>query len=138
MQQKDNIENKLPAIIGDLRQNLGLSADDPNMDDAIARMSRKELFCRFMAWNGIMGFESFIKCALSEIYNVEFEEGPLNFEDPIIGIKRAAVINTVQKFEELICTESKRPTPESIPVVYCYRVAQIADELKKECQSETE
>ena len=75
MQQKDNIENKLHAVICDIRQNLGLSPDDPSMDDAIAKMSRKELFCRFMTWNGIMGFESFIKCALSEIYNVEFEEG---------------------------------------------------------------
>jgi len=136
MQQKDNIENKIPSVICDIRQNLGLSPDDPGMDDAITKMSRKELFCRFMTWNGIMGFESFIKCALSEIYNVEFEEGPLNFEDPAIGIKRAAIINAAQKFEELICTESKRLTPESVPVVYCYRVAQIADELKKECKKE--
>ena len=53
MEQKDKIENKLPSVICDILQNLGLSPDDSSMDDPIAKMSRKELFCRFMTWTGI-------------------------------------------------------------------------------------
>ena len=68
-------EEIIPSVIGDVRKNMGLDEDDPSKDGEIAKMSRSQIFERYMTWNGIIGYESMIKEAIREIYNVELTEG---------------------------------------------------------------
>jgi len=68
-------EEIIPPVIGDVRKNMGLDEDDPSKDGKIAKMSRSQIFERYMTWNGIIGYESMIKEAIREIYNVELTEG---------------------------------------------------------------
>jgi hypothetical protein len=69
-------EDKYPAIIEEIRQNLSLESGDESKDADIAKMPRKELFIRFLTWNGIIGYDSIIKMAIEEIYEVELKEEP--------------------------------------------------------------
>ena len=40
--------------------------------------------------------------------------------------------NILAKFDELVSTESKRFSQESVPVVYAYRIAQVVDSIRSE------
>ena len=45
-------EEIIPSVIGDVRKNMGLDEDDPSKDGKIAKMSRSQIFERYMTWNG--------------------------------------------------------------------------------------
>lgn len=67
-------EDMYPSVIEDVRRNLGLKPEDQSEDERIAQMTRREVFRRHLAWNGIFGYEGKILNAVSEIYQVELEE----------------------------------------------------------------
>lgn len=70
----EKAEDRYPAAIEAIRQNLGLDEDDESKDDEIMQMSREEVFRRYMTWHGIIGYESEIKEIIEEIYRVELIE----------------------------------------------------------------
>jgi hypothetical protein len=71
---KENAELRYPFVIEDVRQNLSLDPTDDSEDEKILKMSRSEVFERFMTWHGIIGFEHMVKAAIQEIYQVELLE----------------------------------------------------------------
>ncbi len=70
----EKAEDLYPTVIDYVRQNLGIKPNDESKDDQILKMSRGEVFRRFMTWNGIIGYEGMIKAAIEEIYQVELKE----------------------------------------------------------------
>ena len=54
-------------VLDSIRMNLGLEANDNSKDAKIEQMSADELFERYMAWHGIIGFESAILQAVNDI-----------------------------------------------------------------------
>ena len=49
------------SIMEDVRQNLGLEADDTSKDDEISEMSRDEILDRVCEWNGLIGYGSTVR-----------------------------------------------------------------------------
>jgi hypothetical protein len=70
----EEAEDRYPASIEAVRQNLGLDQNDDSKDDEIMQMSREEIFRRYMTWHGIIGYESEIKEIIEEIYLVALIE----------------------------------------------------------------
>ena len=66
-------EDRYSSIIRDVRQNMGVDPDDTSYDAVILKMPQKGVFCRFLAWNGILGYEDAIIGAIEEIYKVDLE-----------------------------------------------------------------
>lgn len=58
-------------IMEDVRQNLGLEADDVSRDNDINEMSKDEIFERILEWDGLIGYLETIKGWITEIYNVK-------------------------------------------------------------------
>lgn len=70
----ETAEDLYPSVIEAVRQNMGLDQLDDSEDERILKMSRAEIFRRFMTWNGIIGYEGTILNAIEEIYQVELKE----------------------------------------------------------------
>lgn len=71
-------------IMNNVRQNLGLKPNDISKDDIINKMTKAEVFKRFLIWKGIIGFDCIFKEAISDIYKVDLrsidkEEGEDNY-----------------------------------------------------------
>lgn len=57
-------------IMGALRQNLGLKADDVSKDQLINTMSKDEVLDRVATWNGLLGYGYTIKSWVERIYGI--------------------------------------------------------------------
>jgi len=63
-----------PDILSAIRQNLGYKPNFEPIDGQICMMSKREMFERFMTWNGIIGYEDKIINAIEDIYGVCLED----------------------------------------------------------------
>ena len=61
-------------IVKNVRENLGLEPDDDSRDNEIATMSRREVFERWLTWQGIIGYGCYILDTIEEIWDISFEE----------------------------------------------------------------
>lgn len=55
-------------IMRNIRQNLGLEANDTSRDDYIMKMSKERVFKAYLEWEGIIGYTNEILSTISEIY----------------------------------------------------------------------
>lgn len=69
-----NTERLALNVLGDIRENLGIDADDSSMDERINKMDNDELFRRWCTWNGLPEWDGPIKGALRNIYGIKFGE----------------------------------------------------------------
>lgn len=60
-------------IIGDVRENLGISRDNLSKDDEINRMSLNEIFNRWCEWNGYINLSGEFKKVIGNIYGIDIE-----------------------------------------------------------------
>lgn len=66
--------NKYPDYIMEaVRQNLGLNEDDMSKDSEINEMTKNEVFNRVCNWNGFIGYGSFFREWIEDIYEIDFE-----------------------------------------------------------------
>ncbi len=61
-------------IMRDVRQNLGIKPDDTSQDEKIARMSKHEVFDRWLTWHNLIGgWASVILEGIEGIYGIDLE-----------------------------------------------------------------
>ena len=61
-------------IMRNVRLNLGLDATDTSMDEEINNMSRREVFDRYLIWEGIINYTEEILSVIESIYDTYLEE----------------------------------------------------------------
>lgn len=54
-------------VLSSVRKNLGIDSDDSSMDNIISKMSEKEVFERYLTWNGMPGWSDKIWDAVDDI-----------------------------------------------------------------------
>lgn len=57
-----------------VRQNLGLEPNDTSRDKEILTMTPREVFDKWLEWQGIIGYGEIIISAIENIFNVKFKE----------------------------------------------------------------
>lgn len=62
------------TVMGYVRQNLDLEADDDSKDMEIAQMSRNEVFDRVLEWNGFIRYGSTIRSWVEGVYGVNLSK----------------------------------------------------------------
>ena len=61
-------------IMRAVRQNLGLDEDDTSRDEEIMEMAGAEIVDRYLTWNGIIGYTSYIINVVSQAIFEPYEE----------------------------------------------------------------
>ncbi len=61
-------------IMGAVRQNIGLEEDDTSRDAEIMEMSGEEIVDRYLTWNGIIGYTSYIIDVVSQAIYEAYED----------------------------------------------------------------
>lgn len=58
-------------IMRNIRQNLGLEADDTSKDDYIMQMDKEDALDRCLTWEGICGYGSLVLSMVNGIYGTD-------------------------------------------------------------------
>lgn len=61
-------------IMESIRQNLDLEKDDTSRDREIMEMSRREIFERYLTWEGIIGYGDRFLDTVEDIYGVWLDD----------------------------------------------------------------
>lgn len=61
-------------IMRAVRQNIGLEEDDTSRDAEIMEMSGEEIVDRYLTWNGIIGYTSYIIDVVSQAIYQAYED----------------------------------------------------------------
>ena len=61
-------------IMRAVRQNIGLEEDDTSRDEEIMEMSGEEIVDRYLTWNGIIGYTSYIIDVVSQAIYEAYED----------------------------------------------------------------
>lgn len=61
-------------IMRAVRQNIGLEEDDTSRDAEIMEMSGEEIVDRYLTWNGIIGYTSYIIDVVSQAIYEAYED----------------------------------------------------------------
>lgn len=62
------------SIMEDVRQNLGLEADDTSRDDEINEKTRLEVLDHVCTWHGLIGFSDIICEWIEDIWGVDLDD----------------------------------------------------------------
>ncbi|MDF2615411.1 MAG: hypothetical protein K0Q47_66 [Sedimentibacter sp.] len=60
-------------IMGLVRQALGVPEDDDSKDERIKKMTKHNVFRKILQWEGIVGYEFYIKSWIEQIWNISFD-----------------------------------------------------------------
>lgn len=76
MDAAEEFENHVysDSVMGYVRQNLDLEADDDSKDMEIAHMSRNEVFDRVLEWNGFIRYGNTVRDWVEGVYGVKLSK----------------------------------------------------------------